>query len=61
MDLVLLRLEKYLVNVDDFSVDYNAIDKSNILNIQKCLMTKEQYEIIIRLIRQMLIGVLCSS
>ena len=61
MDLVLLRLEKYLVNVDDFSVDYNAIDKSNILNIQKCLMTKEQYEIIIRLIRQMLVGVLCSS
>ena len=27
-------------NVYDFSVDYNSIDKSNILNIQKYLMTK---------------------
>ena len=44
-----------------FLVDYNAIDKSNILNIHKCLMTKEQYKIVIRLIRQVLIGVLCFS
>ena len=27
-------------NVYDFSVDYNSIDKSDILNIQKDLMTK---------------------
>ena len=27
-------------NVYDFSVDYNAIDKSNILNIHKYLMEK---------------------
>ena len=27
-------------NVYDFSVDYNSIDKSNILNIHKYLMTK---------------------
>ena len=27
-------------NVYDFSVDYNSIDKSDILNIQKYLMTK---------------------
>ena len=27
-------------NVYDFSVDYNSIDKSVILNIQKYLMTK---------------------
>ena len=27
-------------NVHDFSVDYNSIDKSDILNIHKYLMTK---------------------
>ena len=27
-------------NVYDFSVDYNSIDKSDILNIHKYLMTK---------------------
>ena len=27
-------------NVNDFSVDYNSIDKSNILNIHKYLMIK---------------------
>ena len=27
-------------NVYDFSVDYNSIDKSDIINIHKCLMTK---------------------
>ena len=27
-------------NVYDFSVDYNSIDKSGILKIHKCLMTK---------------------
>ena len=27
-------------NVYDFSVDYNSIDKSDVLNIHKCLMTK---------------------
>ena len=36
MDLV-LSLNR---NVYDFSVDYNSIDKSDILNIQKYLMTK---------------------
>ena len=29
-------------NVYDFSVDYNSIDKSNILNILKYLMTKNK-------------------
>ena len=47
--------------MNDFSVGYNAIDKSNILNIHKCLMTTEQYKIVVRLIRQVLIGVLCFS
>ena len=28
-------------NVYDFSVDYNSIDKFNILNIRKYLMTKD--------------------
>ena len=28
-------------NVYDFSVDYNPIDKSDILNIQKYLITKK--------------------
>ena len=27
-------------NVNDFSVDYNSIDKSNILNINKILVAK---------------------
>ena len=27
-------------NVYDFSVDYNSIDKSDILNIQRCIMAK---------------------
>ena len=27
-------------NVNHFSVNYSSIDKSNIINIQKCLMTK---------------------
>ena len=42
MYLVLLTLEKYLVNGNmyDFSVDYNSIDKSDILNTHKYLMTK---------------------
>ena len=29
-------------NMYDFSVDYNSIDKSNILNILKYLMTKNK-------------------
>ena len=43
MDLVLLSLEKYFYlneNVYDFSVDYNSIDKSDILSIHKYLMIK---------------------
>ena len=43
MDLVLLSLEKFKSlngNVYAFSVDYNSIDKSDILNIYKYLMTK---------------------
>ena len=41
MDLVLLSLEISLNgNVYDFSIDNNSIDKSDILNIHKYLMTK---------------------
>ena len=42
MDLVLLSLEKISLkgNAYDFSVDYNSIDKSDILNIHKYLMVK---------------------
>ena len=43
MDLVLLSLEKYFYlneSVYDFSVDYNSIDKSDILTIYKYLMIK---------------------
>ena len=41
MDLVLQSKEVSLNgNVYDFSVDYNSIDKSNILNIHKNLITK---------------------
>ena len=39
MDLVLLSPEKYYLNGNtyDFSVDYNLIDKSDILNIHKSI------------------------
>ena len=30
----------FKVNAYDFSVDYNSIDKSDILNVRKCLMVK---------------------
>ena len=42
MDLVLLSLERYLLNrnVYDLSVDYNSLGKSDILNIHKFPMTK---------------------
>ena len=41
MDLVLLSLKKSLNgNVYDFSVDYNSIDNSGILNIYKYLINK---------------------
>ena len=30
----------FKVNAYDFSVDYNSIDKSDILNFRKCLMVK---------------------
>ena len=41
MDLVLVSSEVSLNgNVHDFSVDYNSIDKSDILNIHKYLMNK---------------------
>ena len=43
----------------DFSVDYNATDKSDILNIQKYLMVKNM--IIFWLIVQVFIGFLCFS
>ena len=41
-DFMLLSPDKYLweENVYDFSVDYNAIDKSDILGIHKHLMVK---------------------
>ena len=40
MDLLLLRFENYLMikYLYDFSVEYNAVDKSDILNIHKYLM-----------------------
>ena len=40
MDLVILILVSLNRNMYDFSVDYNSIDKSDILNIHKYLMTK---------------------
>ena len=43
MDLVLLNLEKYLsieMCMITITVDYNSIDKSDILNTHKYLMAK---------------------
>ena len=41
MDLMLLTLEKYLQeNVYDFSADYKAVDKFEILNIHKYLIVE---------------------
>ena len=40
MDLVLLSLVSLNGNIYDFSVDYNSIDKSDILNIHKYLLNK---------------------
>ena len=41
MDLMLLTLEKYLQeNVYDFSADYKAVDKFEILNIDKYLIVE---------------------
>ena len=41
IDLVLLSFRSiFKRNVNDFSFDYNSIDKSDILNIHKHLMTK---------------------
>ena len=46
MDLVLLSLQKYLKgNEYDSSVDFNFIDKSDILNIHKYLMIKSNVKI----------------
>ena len=44
MDLVLLSLQKYLLNgnVYHFLVDYNSIDKSHILNIHKYLTNENK-------------------
>ena len=41
MDSVLLSLEKYLRKCQQFLADYNAIDKSNFLNIHKYLTVIE--------------------
>ena len=46
-------------NVYDFSVDYNAIDKSDILNIHKYLMVKNN--ITYCLIQQVLFALLSFS
>ena len=46
-------------NVYDFSVDYNSIDKSDILNIQKYLMTKN--DIKFSLFKQVFITLLSFS
>ena len=40
MELVLLSLEKSFSMEMCFSVDYNSIDKSDILNIHQYLMTE---------------------
>ena len=44
---MLLSLEKYVLkkNVYDFSVNYNCVDKSDILNIHKYLMTKHNIKL----------------
>ena len=41
----------------DFSVYYNAIDKSRILNIHKYLMVNN-YKVMLKLIKQVFIGLL---
>ena len=42
MDLVLLSLEESSIgNVYDFLVDYNSVNKPEILNIYKYLVTKD--------------------
>ena len=42
MDLVLLSLENYLEMEKCMTVDYNSIDKSDILNIHLYLMNKNK-------------------
>ena len=44
-----------------FTVDYDAIDKSNIINIHKYVMLKKQYKIMFRLIKQVLFALLPFS
>ena len=44
-------------NMYDFSVYYNAIDKSRILNIHKYLMVNN-YKVMLKLIKQVFIGLL---
>ena len=44
-------------NMYDFSVNYNAIDKSRILNIHKYLMVNN-YKVMLKLIKQVFIGLL---
>ena len=44
-------------SIYDFSVYYNAIDKSRILNIHKYLMVNN-YKVMLKLIKQVFIGLL---
>ena len=48
-------------NIYNFSVDHSSIDKSDILNIHKYLMVKNNIKKTLRLIRQVFIGLLCFS
>ena len=47
-------------NVYDFSVDYNVIDTSNIIDIHKYLMKKTSYKIMLGIIKKNLIVLLSS-
>ena len=42
-------------NVYDFSIDYNSTDKSGILNIHKCLMTKNNIKLCSALLNKCLL------
>ena len=41
-----------------FPVDFNPIDINNILDIPKCLMKRTRFEIMLRLIKKIFIGLL---
>ena len=56
MDLVLVSLEKYgNGSVSDFSVNYNSYDKSDMLNIYKYLMNKNNMKQCLALLNKSLL------